>query len=113
MIDSYSFGAMVIDGRQYNSDLIIYPDGRIQDSWWRARGHVLSMGDIADLVGMSPRIIVAGAGVNGLMKPEKGLEEQLAAKGIELKAGPNKKAVAWYNSLQTGERIGACFHLSC
>ncbi|MCG6909194.1 MAG: MTH938/NDUFAF3 family protein [Deltaproteobacteria bacterium] len=113
MIDSFSFGAMVIDGHAYHSDLIIYPDGRIRDSWWRGRGHVLSMGDIVDLVGMRPKIIIAGTGVDGRMKPEKGLEKHLAEKGVQLMAGPNKKAVDWFNGLHASERVGACFHLSC
>jgi len=34
MIESYSFGQMVIDGQEYTSDLIIFPD-RINSSWWR------------------------------------------------------------------------------
>ncbi len=60
MIDSFSFGTMVIDGKPYTSDLIIFPDGRVQDAWWRARGHVLSANDIADLVDKKPKIIIAG-----------------------------------------------------
>ncbi|MDL1969074.1 MAG: hypothetical protein LWW97_11200 [Deltaproteobacteria bacterium] len=35
MIESYSFGSIVVDGRKFISDLIIYPDGRIEASWWR------------------------------------------------------------------------------
>lgn len=113
MIDSFAFGTMVIDGRQYHSDLIVYPDGRIQDAWWRARGHVLSLADIVDLVGMRPEVIVAGMGVNGLMKPEAGLGENLAGKGIRLMAAPNKAAVGWFNDLYAKKTVGACFHLSC
>jgi hypothetical protein len=30
MIDSYDFGAIVIDGKRYSSDVIIYPD-RVKD----------------------------------------------------------------------------------
>jgi hypothetical protein len=37
MIESFSFGRAVIDGRVYHSDLILFPDGRIQSSWWRKK----------------------------------------------------------------------------
>ena len=46
MIESTAFGVMTIDGRTYTSDLIIFPDGRVQDGWWRKRGHVLGVDDI-------------------------------------------------------------------
>jgi len=113
MIDSFSFGTMTIDGRRFTSDLIIFPDGRVRDSWWRNRGHVLSVGDIADLLGMAPKILIAGTGVNGLMKPEKGLDGYLVERGIELMIGPNDKAVQWFNERHAAGGVGACFHLSC
>jgi len=113
MIDSFSFGAMVIDGRQYSSDLIIYPDGHIQDSWWRGRGHVLSKRDIASLLETDPEIVIAGTGVNGLMKPEKNLKGYLSKRGIKFMVGPNDSAVRWFNDLHESHRVGACFHLSC
>ncbi len=33
-IDHYVFGKMVVDGKTYTSDLIVYPD-RVDPSWWR------------------------------------------------------------------------------
>jgi hypothetical protein len=38
MIDKYSFGSITIDGRTYDTDVIIYPE-RIDDRWWRKEGH--------------------------------------------------------------------------
>jgi hypothetical protein len=32
-IESYHFGEIVIDGRRYSSDVIIYPD-RVEGQWW-------------------------------------------------------------------------------
>jgi len=34
MIESYAFGSIVVDGRKFTSDLIIYPDGHIDTFWW-------------------------------------------------------------------------------
>ena len=61
MIDTYAFGGMVIDGRRYGSDLIVYPDGRVQDGWRRGEGHVLKLADIGDLVAAGPEAARQGA----------------------------------------------------
>jgi hypothetical protein len=39
-IESYRFGEIVIDGRRYSNDVIIYPD-RVDGKWWREEGHSL------------------------------------------------------------------------
>ena len=61
----------VIDGKTYHSDLIIFPDGRIQSSWWRKSGHRLSLEDIAHLVDASPYIFRAHFSMpSSLVDPE-------------------------------------------
>ena len=81
-IDNFEFGSIVIDGKRYTSDLIIYPDGRVVTSWRRKRGHRLSGDDIVELVDSQPEVIIAGTGVSGLVKPEKELQETLQKKSI-------------------------------
>jgi len=113
MIDSFSFGTMQIDGRQYTSDLIIYPDGTVQDGWWRVKGHSLSLPDIAGLLDKKPNVIIVGTGVNGRMKPDEHLYSYLEEKGIEFLVGDNEVAVKWYNELKASGNVGACIHLFC
>jgi hypothetical protein len=113
MIDAFAFGSMVIDGRSYHSDLIIFPDGRVQDSWRRIQGHVLSKQDIVTLIKSEPMVIIAGAGVNGRMRPEPGIESFLSKKNIQFIIAPNRQAVDWYNTEYTNQKVGACFHLTC
>ena len=113
MIQTCSFGSIVIDGKQYFSDLIIYPDGHIVDSWRRKSGHRLSSNDISKLIESEPEVIIAGTGINGLVTPEKELEKILSQKGIQFIAASNHNAMEIYNELSTDKRIGACFHLTC
>ena len=113
MIEAYSFGWMIIDGNRYTSDLLIYPDGRVEDTWYRKRGHDLSREDISKLIQAGPEIIIAGTGASGLMKPEKGLEEWLDQKGIRFIPLPSMEAMERYNSLSLKKPVGACFHLTC
>jgi len=41
MIESISFGHITINSQTYHSDLIIYPDGRIEDNWWMQPANAL------------------------------------------------------------------------
>ena len=113
MIDACSFGVIVIDGKKHTSDLLIYPDGRIMEPWWRRHGHRLSSDDIRDLIESDPDFIIAGTGVSGQVKPDKALEDLLHQKGITFIAAPNPDAMRQYNEIEQGKRVGACFHLTC
>ena len=113
MIESCSFGNIVIDGRKYTFDLVIYPDGRVEGPWYRESGHRLSSGDIRELIRSGPDVIVAGTGISGLVKPEKELERLLSERGIEFIAAPNEEAIKVYNDLSSRRSVGACFHLTC
>jgi len=112
-IDSFSFGSMVINGKQYTSDLIIYPDGHVEASWYRRSGHRLSSDDIGTLIESEPQVIIAGTGVSGLVKSDKELDDLLSQKGIEFILAPNEQAIELYNELRSKKRVGACFHLAC
>jgi len=112
-IDTLAFGSIVIDGKKYTSDLIIYPDGRVKTSWRRKKGHRLSSDDISELIDSQPEVIVAGTGVYGLVKPEKDFQKMLHKKRIEFFPARNKKAMELFNELSSKKRIGACFHLTC
>ncbi len=113
MIESFSFGRMVVNGKTYNNDLIIFPDGRIQDSWWRKSGHRMTIQDIADLIAATPDVIVAGTGVYGYMKPDKAVKQSLAENSIRFVTEPTGQAWQTYNKLIDGARVGACFHVGC
>jgi len=112
-IDSRSFGTLIINGKSYTDDLIIYPDGKILKPWLRKRGHQLSMNDLRELIDSSPEIIVAGTGVSGGVIPNRNLEKDLLKLAIEFIAAPNEKAIKAFNELVREKRVGADFHLTC
>ena len=113
VIEAFSFGSMVIDGKTYTSDLIIYPDGQVKASWFRKRGHRLTGEDMAALIEAGPEVIIAGTGVSGQVIPEAGLRDRLSQRGVEFISAPNKEAVALYNKISSEKKAGACFHLTC
>ena len=115
MIDSYEFGVIVIKGKRYTSDVIIFPD-RVLDGWWRREGHRLYIEDLKEVFGAEPQpeVLVVGTGYSGLMRVSPRVEETLRGNGIKLIAQPTKQACQTYNELlKSGQRVVAAFHLTC
>lgn len=113
MISSYSFGKIVVNGKRYTSDIIIYPNGHIQDSWWRQSGHLLIQEDIKDLLLSQPDLLVVGTGASGFMRISKELEAQLEDLLIDIIALASAEAAEEFNKHCRQKKVGACFHLTC
>ncbi len=112
-IDSYSFGNIVINGKAYTSDVIIYCD-RVDASWWRKEGHLLQWQDINDIVKTKPDILIVGSGYSGVMSVSPELVDHIAALGIDVKVEKTTKAVELFNSLQgKTSRVIAVLHITC
>jgi len=112
MIDSYAFGQIVVDGRTYTSDIIIFSD-RIKGNWWRREGHRLHPEDIEEVVNEKPEVIIVGRGYSGLMEIPSETADHLKAKGIELIAENTGKATELYNKLSKSRKVVAALHLTC
>ncbi len=113
MIDTFFWGRMVVNGQKFTSDLIIYPDGRVENSWRRTQCHVLQAGDLAPLISADPQFLVCGLGVLGRVRTDPALEADLAEHSIRLVSARTGKAVQIYNELAPLNSVAACFHLTC
>ncbi len=113
VIESYSFGRMIIDGRSFSKDIIIFPDNSILSPWWRNQGHSLEISDLENLIDMTPEVIIAGTGSSGLVRPTTELEDLMAQRSIKFVAQPTGEAVMTYNKISGTRRTGGCFHLTC
>jgi len=111
-IDSYSFGRIVIDGKPYTSDLIIYPDKKIDSSWWRIEGHLLQPEDLEGLFKKRPEVLVIGTGHDGVMKVPGKTILAIKEKGIEVHVAKTGEAVKLFNNL-SGRKVAAALHLTC
>ncbi len=112
MIESYDFGRIVIDGKEYTQDVIIYPD-RVNPNWWRKRGHELNLQDIQEIFEAKPETLVVGTGYSGLMHVLPETRKQLESQGIELIIEDSKKACQTYNDLCKSKKVIAALHLTC
>jgi len=112
-IDSYSFGHIVIDGKAYSSDVIIYGD-RVDATWWRKEGHRLHPEDLVDVLNARPDILIIGTGYAGVMTVPKETIEYITAHEVEAKVERTGKAVEAFNALQAkNKHVIAALHVTC
>ena len=111
-IEDYKFGEMIINGKKYTSDLLIF-ESEIKSNWWRKQGHYLHLQDLNWLLNKNPKVIIIGTGNSGVMKVPENLIEKLKKKGIEIIAGKTQKAVEIFNKRRNEAKIAAGFHLTC
>jgi hypothetical protein len=112
-IDLYQFGKIVIDGKVYTSDCLIFGDS-IDATWWRKQGHVLDPEDLQLVIEAKPAILVVGCGVPGLMKVSAETRQILHQEGIELIDLGTGEAVTRFNELvEKGQNVAAALHLTC
>ena len=112
MIESYSFGRIVIDGQLYTRDLILYSD-RVDENWWRGKGHWLEVEDLQEIFNVRPDTLIVGTGATGLMKISAEVKHQLKEKGIELIAERTEEACQRFNTLSPQRKVVAALHLTC
>ncbi|MEM1589841.1 MAG: Mth938-like domain-containing protein [Candidatus Bathyarchaeia archaeon] len=115
MIESYDFGVMVVDGKHYTCDLIVFPE-KVLSSWWRREGHRLCVEDLREVFNCKPlpEILVVGTGYSGLVKVLPEVEKALKERGIKLIAQPTGEAYKTFNELlKAGKRVVGAFHLTC
>ena len=112
LIESYSFGSIVIDGRKYKSDVLVYPES-VQDGWQRLEGHDLQLDDLEDALRRSPNVLVIGTGSFGKMKVTPELKDALERKGIKVIVARTGQAVEKYNEMQNEGEVVAALHLTC
>ena len=112
IIDSYQFGQIVINGKMYTSDVIIFPD-RVTDNWWKKRGHQLCLKDVAEVIAENPEVLVVGTGKYGLMKVLPEVKPAVEAQGIKLVVEVTDKAWHTYNQFCHSQRTVAALHIGC
>ncbi|MGQ4894413.1 MAG: Mth938-like domain-containing protein [Candidatus Njordarchaeia archaeon] len=112
-IESYRFGEIIINGKTYTQDLIIFPE-RIRTNWWRKEGHRLHLEDLTEVLEYKPEILIVGTGYDGLMKVPRELIETLEKKGIKVIVKKTKDACNEFNKyIKEKRKVVAAFHLTC
>jgi len=112
LIESYNFGKIIINSKEYHSDIIIYKNS-IDDKWWRKESHNLCIEDIKKILDNKPAALIIGTGYYGLMKVPLELIKYLESNNIEVIIKKTKDACDEYNTLHQKKNVVAAFHLTC
>jgi len=112
MIDSYEFGRIVINGKRYSNDLILFSD-KVRDGWWRKEGHLLHVEDLKDVLEVKPEVLVVGTGYLGLMMVPLETRKYVESEGIEIIAQKTTEACETFNRLVKSRKVVAALHLTC
>lgn len=111
-IESFSFGSIIIGGKTYTADVIVYPD-RVEPSWQREEEHRPQIGDFAEIVKAEPDVLIIGTGYAGVLSVPDQIRNYLTSKGITVHVEKTAKAIDLYNTLHESERVIAALHVTC
>ncbi|MFH1347419.1 MAG: Mth938-like domain-containing protein [Candidatus Margulisiibacteriota bacterium] len=111
MIDSYSFGSITIDGKEYSHDVVV--SGSNVKFWRRATSHEVTINDLAPILEEKPKLIVFGTGASGIMKVMPETEEYLNQQGIKFEIMMTGEATSEFNRLSAEPGVVGAFHLTC
>lgn len=113
MIDSTRFGSITINGRAYESDVIITSEGKVKEAELE-RSHLVSERDFLSLVFERVDIVVIGTGQSGCVEIPEKVRKFAKDKKIRLIAKPTPEAVERFNELvEAGKRVVAYMHVTC
>jgi hypothetical protein len=111
-IESFTFGSITIEGKNYTSDVVVYPD-RVETSWVREEEHRPQIREFADIVKFEPEILIIGTGYAGVLSIPGQIRNYLTSKGIDVRVDKTKQAIEMFNDLHEKEKVVAALHITC
>ncbi|MCX7785947.1 MAG: MTH938/NDUFAF3 family protein [candidate division WOR-3 bacterium] len=114
IINKTGFGWIEIDNRRYNTDIIIYPNGTIEDRYKDFKGdnHIISKWEAEKVIKQEkPEVFIVGTGQAGIVSVLGETKKFLSEQGIKLIAEPTPQAIQSFN--HTTQKKCAIFHVTC
>ncbi len=111
MIESYSFGQVVIEGKRHSSDVLILPKG--VKAWQRKQHHQVSPQDLSEALSDKPEVLVIGTGAYGMMQVLPETKRFLETQDMVAVVSATDEACHTYNRLCHSQRVAAALHLTC
>lgn len=113
LVDRYEFGEILINGAEYNQDVVVTPEG-IFSEWWRVEGHRLQLADVRDYLNVRADLVIIGTGYDGMMRVDDEVVEEFRKLGREVYVARSRQAVRKYNEeVSKGRRVVLFIHLTC
>ncbi len=111
MIEKVKFGEIVVRGKKYTSDIIIFWDGEIVE---KEKSHKITEKDMEEILLKEPEVIVIGRGMGELVKVEEEAIALCEKENVKVRIYPTPEAVKEFNSLfREKKKVVGVFHLTC
>ena len=116
-INSFNFGFIVVDDKQYSRDIIILSDGTIKDrdpAKGRLGSHTISKSEIEELIKGQSDVVLIGTGVQGMARVARDAEHYLMQPDLNITVLPSSQVVKKFNQhVEDGEKVAALIHVTC
>lgn len=113
MIETYSLGFVIIDGKNYKNDIWIDLMGNVKN-WKGGEGHLIKSEDLKEVAQEEPDFLVIGTGAYGAMRIAEEATKFLFCQKIKTIIIKTGEAIKEYNRLaQEGKKVSVLLHLTC
>ena len=110
-IEFVKFGEVMVDGKVYYSDMIVWWDGEKE---FVPKTHMLDIRTFSRLLRKNPDMVVIGSGYAGMVRISDDARERARDKGIKLFEETSAKAADIFNGMvATGKKVVAFIHTTC
>ncbi|MBI4181923.1 MAG: hypothetical protein HY520_03075 [Candidatus Aenigmarchaeota archaeon] len=109
-VDQVSYGEIVLDGKTYYSDMVVWWDGKAD---YLEKLHLLGFGLLLKLLKREPQAIVIGTGMQGSVKILPEFTQKAEEKGVKLFVDRTENATDIFNGLiARNKRAVAVLHVT-
>jgi len=115
-VDELTFGSIVIEGKKYRRDILIFTDGTVKKrkgGFLMFGSHKIKKRELEELSRGRPEIIIVGTGTNGAAHIAPEAESWAQGKNLSLLVQPSYDAVARVNELAEQKKVAALIHITC
>ena len=110
-ITHFSFGKIVVDGRTFEDDIVIFADGTVRN-WTAHISHVIQLVDIKALMNGPVTALIIGVGTDKKCSVSNEIKAYASKKKIKITILDTYEAVKQFNASEKAG-LAACFHLTC
>ncbi|WP_457751832.1 Mth938-like domain-containing protein [Thermococcus sp.] len=116
-IEYPAFGRIVVDGKTYEHDIVIYPSGKVEKrKKWLSKGkhgtsHKLDPVELKEYLTEEFEVLIVGTGYYGYLSLLP--ESRELVKDREIIELPTGKAVELFNGLWGKKRVLGVLHVTC
>jgi len=116
-IEKFSFGSIVVDGKKYRRDVLIFADGTVKKrtgGFLMFGSHKIKKRELETLTQGQPETIIVGTGTDGIAHIASDVESWTVGKNLNLLVQPSYNAVAKLNELiGQKKKVAALIHITC